>query len=269
MSVPLPESLRQLGATLPLPEAASLRLLARHELLSGWCQRRLLEELATTPLPELPEQAEDELTPKLEEHEEQLQAYAQRCGLTSLEDLETWRQARGLSLQELEDLAAFEQRLATVTRRLWGPEVPGMFLQRRGEFDQVVLTMVRMRDPDLATELFFQLQEGECGFHEVVERYAEDSDRLRRGVVGPVVVNQLNPVLMRVVRRYGTGELIPPLDIGGVVHLIRVESLQPARLDDRLREQLLLECRSRWLREQLERLRDRLMQVSPPMEASS
>lgn len=267
MSAPLPDSLRQLGATLPLPEPATLRLLARHELLSPWCQRRLLEELATTPLPELP--GEEELTPKLEEHEEQLQAYAQRCGLSSLEELEPWRQARGLSLQELEDLAAFEQRLAVVTRRIWGAEVPGIFLQRRGEFDQVVLTMVRMRDPDLATELFFQLQEGECGFHEVVERYAEDSDRLRRGVVGPVVVNQLNPVLMRVVRRYGTGELIPPLDIGGVVHLIRVESVQPARLDDRLREQLLLECRSLWLRDQLQRLRDRLMQVSPPMEASS
>jgi parvulin-like peptidyl-prolyl isomerase len=156
----------------------------------------------------------------------------------------------------VEKLAAFDYGLARASHWIWSQEVPGLFLQRRGDFDQVVLTMVRVRDPDLATELFFQLQEGESTFHELVDRHADEADRLRRGVVGPVPVNRLNPLLMRVVRRYQPGELIPPLDLKGVVHLIRVDSLQPGRLDDQLRAQLLDECRSRWQREQLVLLRD-------------
>ncbi|MCP9911402.1 peptidylprolyl isomerase, partial [Cyanobium sp. BA20m-p-22] len=107
-----------------------------------------------------------------------------------------------------------------------------------------------------------------CTFHEVVERHADEADRLRRGVVGPVPVNRLNPLLMRVVRRYQPGELIPPLDINGVVHLIRVDSLQAGRLDDQVRGQLLDECRSRWQREQLLLLRDRLMQLADLLEAA-
>ena len=265
MSALLPLHLRNLGATLPLPDQQSVRLLARHELLSAWCQRRLLEELAGVELP--PEAEADPALPAVVDPNAQLLAYAGRCGLDSLDDLEIWRRARSLSLVELEQLVTFENGLARASHWIWGQELPGLFLQRRGDFDQVVLTMVRLRDPDLATELFFQLQEGESTFHELVERHADEADRLRRGVVGPVPVNRLNPLLMRVVRRYQPGELIPPLDINGVVHLIRVDSLQAARMDDQVRGQLLDECRNRWQREQLLLLRDRLMQLAAPLEA--
>ena len=260
----MPIQLRDLGATLPLPDPESLRLLARHELLSAWFQRRLLEELAAIELP--PEAEADPALPAVVDPNAQLLAYAGRCGLDSLDDLEIWHRSRGLSLDEVEKLAAFDNCLTRASHWIWSQEVPGLFLQRRGDFDQVVLTMVRVRDPDLATELFFQLQEGESTFHELVDRHADEADRLRRGVVGPVPVNRLNPLLMRVVRRYQPGELIPPLDLNGVVHLIRVDSLQPGRLDDQLRAQLLGECRSRWQREQLVLLRDRLKQVATPID---
>ncbi len=261
MNTLLPPQLQDLGNTLPLPDQATVRFLARHELLSAWCQRRLLEELAAAPLPL---QADPEA--EGDDDEALLLGYARRCGLDNLDALQTWREARGLSLEELEALASFDTRVARASQWIWSQEVPGLFLQRRGQLDEVVLTLVRVRDPDLATELFFQLQDGECSFHEVVERHADEADRLRRGVVGPLPVNRLNPLLMKVVRRYKPGELIPPLDIGGVVHLIRVESLKPAQLDDRLRAQLLEECRSRWQRDQLKKLRERLMQLSPSLE---
>ena len=267
MSALLPLHLRHLGATLALPDPASLRLLARHELLSSWCQRRLLEELASAELP--PEANADPSMPADDGPEAQLLAYCRRSGLDNVEDLEEWRRARGLSLEELEQLVSFDTRLARVSHWIWSQEVPGLFLQRRGEFDQVVLTMLRLHDPDLATELYFQLQEGEYSFHELVERHANEADRLRRGVVGPVPVNRLNPLLTRVVRRYQPGELIPPLDINGVVHLIQVDSHQPGRLDDQLRGQLLTECRNRWQREQLLLLRERLMQRATPVEIVS
>jgi len=264
VSALLPLHLRNLGATLALPDPASVRLLARHELLSSWCQRRLLEELASAELP--PEANADPSLPPDDGPEAQLLAYGRRCGLDNVDALEVWRRARGLSLEELELLAAFENRLARASHWIWSQAVPGLFLKRRGDFDQVVLTMLRLRDPDLATELYFQLQEGECSFHELVERHADEADRLRRGVVGPVPANRLNPLLTRVVRRYQPGELIPPLDINGVVHLIRVDSHQAGRLDDQLRGQLLEECRNRWQREQLLLLRDRLMQLATPPE---
>jgi hypothetical protein len=56
--------------------------------------------------------------------------------------------------------------------------------------------------------------------------------------------------------------LIPPLDISGRVHLMRVESLQPAQLDGPLQDQLLTRLRNRWLNQQLVRLREPILEAA-------
>ena len=83
MSALLPAHLLDLGSTLPLPHSELLEVLARHELLTAWSQRRLLEELAATPLP-----AEAAAPPPASPEEAQLLAYARRCGLDTVEELD-------------------------------------------------------------------------------------------------------------------------------------------------------------------------------------
>lgn len=255
MSQPsLPAAVEGLSDSLPLPDPGLLQSLARSELLDAFLQRQLLEALCTAVLGSVSEPLADPAADLL--------AYGRRYALETLEAVDAWRAACGLSLEHLERLVAFEQRLQQVTEDLWSPSVASLFLQYRADFDQVVMSIVRIDDPDLATELFFQLQEGSLSFPELVENYAQGQDRTNRGVIGPIRVQQLNPLLARVVRRYKPGVLIPPLDVNGRVHLMRIESLQPAQLDGSLREQLLLRLRSQWLSEQMLRLRLRLLQTA-------
>lgn len=250
----LPAGVESLADRLPLPPATLITTLASSELLDAYLQRQLLEALCDTVLgPAGP----------LNDPADALLAFGQRHSLATLEEVEVWRHGCGLSLDQLERLVLFEQRLRLATEQLWDGEVASTFLQRRADFDRVVLSVVRFEDPDLATELFFQLQEGSLSFSDLVEHHAQGLDRANRGLVGPIRVQQLNPLLARVVRRYKPGVLIPPLDINGCVHLMRIESLQPAQLDAPLREQLLLSLRSQWLREQLAHLRQRLLEDAP------
>jgi len=253
VSTTLPEPLASLGHHLPLPEPALLASLSRAELLEAYLQRQLLEAVATSDSGSAPS-SDDNPDP-----EDGLLAFAQRQGLEDLNQLDDWRAARGLSLPELEDLVHFQPRLQRASEALWGPEVPSVFLQQRADFDRVVISVVRLADADLATELYFQLQDGELSFTSLAEHYAEGHDRANRGMIGPILVKQLNPLLTKVVRRYPPGVLIPPLDVNGRVHLMRVESLEPARLDGPLRDQLLRQLRSQWLQEQLGHLRERLL----------
>ena len=255
----LPAAVEGLSESLPLPEPELLLALAGSELLDAYLQRRLLEALCDTVL--------GAAIAPLSDPAADLLAYGRRHGLETIETVEAWRLAIGLSLDDLERLVAFEQRLQQVTESLWSQAVASSFLQSRADYDQVVMSIVRIDDPDLATELFFQLQEGSLSFPELVENYAQGQDRTNRGVIGPIRVQQLNPLLARVVRRYRPGVLIPPLDVNGRVHLMRIESLQPAQLDAALREQLLLRLRGQWLSGQLLRLRLRLLQAAVPTTA--
>ena len=83
--------------------------------------------------------------------------------------------------------------------------------------------------------------------------------------------DQLHPVLARVAERYGPGVLIPPLDLNGRVHLLRVEALQKASLDGTMRQRLLLELRQQWLDQQLQGLLERLADETsaPPASADA
>lgn len=250
----LPPAVQSLSDTITLPEPEMIRALASCELLDAYLQRLLLESLCDQVLGR-------ELTP-LEDPAESLLQYGRRHGLDSMEAIDAWRDACGLDLARLEQLVAHESRLQQATETLWANGVASTFLQQRSSFDQVVLSIVRLDDPDLATELFFQLQEGSLSFAELVESYAQGQDRTNRGVIGPIRVQQLNPLLARAVRRYRPGVPIPPLDVNGRVHLMRIESLQPAQLEPALRQQLLVGLRSQWLGSQITRLRQKLVEAA-------
>lgn len=252
MSEPhLPAAVASLAERIALPEAGLVRSLAAADLLDTFLRRQLLEGLCDAVLGASVAEPADP--------SEDLLAYGRRHGFTSLEQLDAWRSACGLNLDQLERLVAFEGRLQQCSESLWGAQVASLFLQHRADFDQVVLSVVRLNDPDLATELFFQLQEGTLGFAALVEHYARGQDLTNRGVIGPIRIQQLHPLLARVVRRYRPGALIPPLDINGCVHLIRIESLQAAQLDGPLQEQLLQRLRNQWLDAQLSDLHQRLL----------
>lgn len=246
----LPDSLQALGETLPLPTGVELQLLLRHELLPHWLQRRLLEGLA-------------DQAPAAAPSSEELDALAQRLGLEDVAQLDGWRRAQGLELADLERLATFPARLQGATEAIWLADVPGRFLERRSSFDQATLSVVRFADADLAQELYFQLLEGELQFAEVLERYGQDPAQPPRCLVGPMPLEKLHPLLARVAERYTPGELIPPLQLNDSVHLLRVERLEKASLDEAMRQRLLVEFRQQWLHDQLQAVQRRLFAVSP------
>ena len=86
-------------------------------------------------------------------------------------------------------------------------------------------------------------------------------------MVGPVSFAQLHPLLARASERYSPGALIPPLEINGLVHLLRVEVLSKASLDEPMRQRMLIELRQQWLDEQLQLALDRLNAPTRPSPA--
>jgi parvulin-like peptidyl-prolyl isomerase len=225
-----------------------LQALFRDEFLLPWLKRRLLEALvAHAPVEAL-----------CHVPDQQLVRLARQLRLTGVDHLDRWCQRHAITLASLEAVASFQDRLQAATETIWGDEVPGRFLERRSTLDQVTLTVLRFEDADLAQELYFQLLDGETSFAQLIERYGSQPDQPPRALVGPVGFDQLHPLLARAAERYGPGVLIPPLDLNGRVHLLRVEALNKARLDATMRQRLLLELRQQWLDHQLQRLLERL-----------
>ena len=122
----------------------------------------------------------------------------------------------------------------------FGSGLEEVFLAARGGHDQIIYSVLRVRDAGLARELWIRLEEGEATFAELASTYGEGPEAARKGVMGPAPIGTINPSeLAQLLRTLQPGEVHPPSQLGEWLVLLRLEQLTPARFDSAMREFLL------------------------------
>lgn len=238
------------------PEAVAL--LQQHGLLLQLAQSQVLLETAARV--ELSEQ-------------EQAQVRQQICSKLKLEDpsqLDAVAEAKGLDLQALLEQAARPIKLRKDALERFGHKVEQHFLTRKSGLDQVVYSLLRVKDRDLANELYLMLAGNESNFADLAARYAEGPERGTRGIVGPVPINQAHPLLAERLRSCQPGELCPPMQVEGWHLVVRLESLRPANLDPATEAGMAQELLMQWVQEEartrIESLEQRARNGEEPTE---
>ena len=159
------------------------------------------------------------------------------CGKNSLDD--TLKQHRW-SQQDLDLHLARPEALKRFAEQRFGPGVEETFLAAHGGHDQVIYSVLRVRDFGLAQELWIRLEEVESTFAELASIYGEGPEAARKGLMGPLPLGSIVPQeLGKLLRILQPGEVHPPTRLGEWLVLLRLEQLSPARLDVKMRSFLL------------------------------
>ncbi len=174
--------------------------------------------------------------------------FYQQHQLNSEEDLQAWLNARGISREQLEYIATRGLKLAKFQEQTWGNKLESYFLGRKQQLDRVVYSLIRVKDPYLAQELYFRVQEGEQSFSEIAREYSEGPEAETGGLLGPVDLGVPHPALAKMLLRSKPGELLAPTRLGDWVVVVRLEKYLPAQLDEVMRQRLLNELFDRWVK---------------------
>ncbi len=174
--------------------------------------------------------------------------FYQQHQLNSEEDLQAWLNARGISREQLEYIATRGLKLAKFQEQTWGNKLESYFLGRKQKLDRVVYSLIRVKDPYLAQELYFRVQEGEQSFSEIAREYSEGPEAETGGLLGPVDLGVPHPALAKMLLRSKPGELLAPTRLGDWVVVVRLEKYLPAQLDEVMRQRLLSELFDQWVR---------------------
>ena len=192
-----------------------------------------------------------ELLPQLllRQEEEQVVAVVELADEWLHQQRETWLAGRELpeALAEKGWLEADldlhlsrPEALQRFARQRFGPGLEETFLAARGGHDEIVYSLLRVRDAALAQELWIRLAEGETTFAEAASQFSEGPEAARKGVIGPQPMAQLQPHgLAELLRSLRPGELHPPRRLGEWSVLVRLEQLMPARFDAEMQQRLL------------------------------
>ena len=125
----------------------------------------------------------------------------------------------------------------------------------KGGRDQVIYSLLRVRDAGLARELWIRLEEGEITFAEAASTFSEGPEAQRQGGDGSVGDRDLQPqTLQDLLRGLRPGEICSPKILGEWHVLLRLEQLTPARFDDQLRLRMQDEALDEFLSNRVNRI---------------
>jgi len=171
--------------------------------------------------------------------------------LTTPQAREAWLQQFRMSAEQLDALAIRAGKVEKLKQETWGPKVEAYFLQRKAKLDQVVYSLIRTRDADVAAELYFRLLDGEAEFDQLAAEYSEGPEAQTGGIVGPVPLSTPHERLAGILSTSQPGQLSAPVRVGEWNVVLRLEKLVAAQLDGPTRQRLLNEMFQTWLEEQI------------------
>ncbi|MCP9818140.1 peptidylprolyl isomerase [Synechococcus sp. Cruz-9H2] len=199
-----------------------------------------------------------------------MRAYLEGEGISSDEALEGWLRRKGWSLDDLRYFATKAERVRRYSHNSYGPEAEIRFLDRKLDLDQVTYSLMRVSDGDLAEELYCQLKEEGADFATLVAAHAEGSERVTRGLIGPVAISAGHPAVAEKLRVGSPGQLWPPFKVAELWLLVRLEQRFPAQLDQDMRSEMVNELFQIWFKEQVNLLMagEPLMPLIPDLNAT-
>lgn len=230
-----------------------LPLLRRHNLL-----RKLVEQEVIAGVV-----AEVEVSP-----EERAAALQGLCGQRSLEDcVEASAQSHGWSAADLEWQALLPLRCQRFSLNRFGDKAEARFLARKPQLDQVVYSLLRVKDGALGQELYFQLADGEATFADLSQRYGEGPERSTNGLVGPKPLVNAHPQLAERLRISAEGQVLEPFRLLDWWLIARVEQHLPASFTPEIAAQMAQELFQNWVSEQTTDRLQALLQAMATAEA--
>jgi len=191
--------------------------------------------------------------------EEQVQEFADSYraahDMYEASQTEAFLRRTGLSEDDLYDYCQAQALRQAVREKLSGDaEVHAYFMAHLGEFDRARLSRIVVESRELAKELRMRIAEDGEQFQTLARTYSrDDQTRHAGGYVGVVRRRELGNELSALVFASEPGALVGPVEEDEQYHLILVEELLKARLDDAVREEIKDRLLEEWERGMLGR----------------
>lgn len=183
------------------------------------------------------------------EQQQAIQQFWQRQQIVTSDEQSNWLQTHHLTSNQVQELALRDFKLAQFKHAQWNDQVEAYFLQRQADLMQIVYSLIRVKEVELANDLYARIQAGQP-FATLAQQYSQGGEAKTGGRIGPVPLHRPHPVIRKILVNSKPGEVGAPQSIEGWFVLIRLEHCISASLDETTHQQLLDELFHRWLQSQ-------------------
>ncbi|NJR76241.1 MAG: peptidylprolyl isomerase, partial [Scytonema sp. CRU_2_7] len=130
-------------------------------------------------------------------------------------------------------------------------KVEPYFFENQLDYIGAVIYEVILDDEDLAIELYYTIKEGEMSFYDVAHTYVQETELRRKcGYRGIVYRKDLKPEISAAIFAAKPPQLLKPIVTSSGINLILVGEIVQPELHDKLRNKIIGDFFSEWLKQQ-------------------
>lgn len=172
--------------------------------------------------------------------------------LVKAKDTWSWLEKHNLSVYEFEELVYQNVLSKKLANHLFTAETEKFFYEHKLDYFSAVTYQVMFENIDIALEMFYALQEDEITFSEVAYLYLEEPENRRvYGYQGIQNRKDFRPEIAAAVFAATPPQILKPITTSRGIHLIFVGEIIEPQLDEQLRDKIINELFTEWLKQQI------------------
>ena len=113
-----------------------------------------------------------------------------------------------------------------------------IFLERKDMISKVTYSLIRVQDFFHAQEIYLRIKEEPKTFGDLAKQFSLGSEKDTQGHVGPIQIAQGHPTLTQMLKTSRIGEVNKPFRVEEFWIVLRLESINEAKLDENMKLEL-------------------------------
>ena len=175
--------------------------------------------------------------------------YLKKQNVLTDKDYQLWLKNNNIDDEEIIEKVTDDLKARKFNKENFSHMVQSTFLKRKSDFEQVIYSLIRVNDFNLANELYFRIKDKEDNFGDLAKKFSLGPEKDSRGIVGPVFINQSHPNLRELIQTHKKDDLLPPFRIDSLWLIIRIETITEVTLNTEMEDFLQKELFENWIQE--------------------
>jgi len=193
--------------------------------------------------------------------EKEIKTFYLKNNIFSKKDLDNILKNKGLSEEELHYQITLPLKISKFAKQNFKNQIETYFLERKDFLDEYTFNIIRLKNKDLAYELYFRIDSGESDFTKLSESYSFYSELYPKGLFGPKNLQGINPLIVNKLIISSPGELIEPFQVDEWWIILKLINKKKAKLDESTSNMLLLEIFNKFINSSVKNFTDNYLKT--------
>ena len=123
------------------------------------------------------------------------------------------------------------------------------FVSRKSKLERVIYSLIRVKDRNVANELYMRIKENEEPFWKIAKNYSDGPEKYTEGRIGPTRMSDLNPYIYKLLEISELGQLWPPKRLNEWWIILKLDRRIKLELNEDVKNNLFLELGENYLNE--------------------